>query len=493
MKSTLILLSFLFSTLLASAAPFPDGIWNRKPWPKDQLLKQVEAKNPDALAEWALCSIKVLQGIAYDKPLFRKRLKYAAEHGSIQGKFLHAIQLQQNNQTREEGFKIIKALAKEKYPPAVAKLGRMYIFGNEVKKNNALAEKFLLEAESLHASMSAYLLAYFYLHSNSPFRDHQKGHEYYLTSFKQDQGVYAAVYIRETATEQQNRGEKPTFSVELLESVNQRIREAANLNYPYALTKEGVFEIDHGNPHVGVPMLIRAANLYNETAIRIISRWFTSGKKATYDGKFQTLVQGTFKDSKQLAVLAYLSGNRSSTVIRGYSTHLLYYSKPKDRATNYAKANALCIKLLHEGDCNPHNVLGEGNLYAYHVSGKKEPQRFKRGMAHQIYHLNHYPGGIYHVAQYHMLDGNISTNDLAKAWAATQGYLRGQLKEKPNPEIKKWLADLDKEMTPEEKIEGQELLKENFPVAEKFRREAFNYLKQVGDLPEDAQFSTSKQ
>ncbi|QQL44007.1 hypothetical protein [Sulfuriroseicoccus oceanibius] len=77
--------------LLCSHAMAHDGAWNGKRWERERLFAGVAAGDPDALAEWAYCSRKVLLGIAFDDQLIYSRAKEAADKGSLFGRSLVGV------------------------------------------------------------------------------------------------------------------------------------------------------------------------------------------------------------------------------------------------------------------------------------------------------------------------------------------------------------------------------------------------------------------
>ena len=476
-------------------ADFPDGIWNGKPWSPSLLTQEVNKGNPDALAEWADCSTRVRLNIKYNPRLIQQRIQQAAKKGSILGQFLNAKRLifsrTHDEKEKNRGYEIIKKLAAKKYPPAIGILGRMHIFGHGVPLNFKKAYHFLNQAKSMGDITSLSILAFLYAkpyHEQHNLRTAQK---LYSQCLKQNHDIFAAVYIVEQSQHRITQDYPFYFSLETLSEAKLRIEQAANLNHPYALTFKATQEIEHGNPHLGIPLMIRAANMNGKAAIQNLIPWFSFGKKIDVHGKKQIIVRGTKSGAKHAAILSYRSGARDGEVVLIYAEALLNNCKNTD-SSQYKKALKILKDQLLDNNCNAHTVLGETLPPLYFRMKSRNIKLHQRGLSHLIYHSNHQPDYIYQIACYYLSAPNDPSYNPSKGIAAAHYYIEhhtGFYQEQMRAFAKK----SEQNLSPAQKEELRKLIDLQFPIANVFRKKAFDHLKEIGDLPKNATFSLTRE
>lgn len=151
----------------------------------------------------------------------------------------------------------------------------------------------------------------------------------------------------------------------------------------------------------------------------------------------------------------------------------------------------LSREMIKNGNCNVHPEVA--NYYfedAVVYGGPKENMMLAE--SHTIYHTNHEPDfGCLSIGVMFM-QNNKQHNDFIRSYAALKTGLSVGNQYHRN-RCKHLLGILEnKKMTPEQIKQGNALHNEGYPLDEKFRQAAFKHLKQSGDLPENAKFSSSK-
>ncbi|MBK1830268.1 hypothetical protein JIN77_06005 [Verrucomicrobiaceae bacterium R5-34] len=256
-------------------------------------------------------------------------------------------------------------------------------------------------------------------------------------------------------------------------------------------------ELQNGNINIAVPWMVNIYNDRHKTSfdskrgniLRVICWHWYHGRYSSEE-KCQ-MVGGDYISTFAAAKTAYKSGQRTQFIKESFADGVLYDIRkkliaPEDEKIAVDMMRALITQGINGHD--PHHILGEYFTikYNYHDVDKKE---FDRGMAHLIYHSKCNLAAYW--VTYNYLDAKKS-NDLVKGVAAAQWALpmNDGLHEKW---MKKWLARSLKKLSPEEKKEAQKLVDEGFPHADKFRKQAFEYLQRVGDIPADRPFKKKQE
>jgi glycerol dehydrogenase-like iron-containing ADH family enzyme len=78
--------------------------------------------------------------------------------------------------------------------------------------------------------------------------------------------------------------------------------------------------------------------------------------------------------------------------------------------------------------------------------------------------------------------------DFVKAWAVATNTLERLEHPVRKGKLERLLKKAEAKLSPEELRVAQVLAEEGYPTAEKFRREAFEIIKEYGDLPPEAVF-----
>jgi len=496
--STLIALATI-AMLSAALADVPDGRWNGKPWEPGALDKGVAAMDRDALAEWAYCSNGGYDGIFYQPELIMRRARQAADKGSLLGKYLlgicytsgiPGIEIQRDP---AKGVALFKESMEGGHP-----LGRWKILvfqrhgmynmekdtRDAVKKMEACLEDGVLEA---HRSLGG-----IYRSGQAGEIDFEKSIHHYKLAFRKFRNISVANTIIKLKTDRKgSRGFLSHLTEEDFLLAKDLLVEAGELGHLYSTYIVGVYEIRIGDVHRGIPRMIEAANdpdigLYledNQAALLSINELIVSGRRSNVDGSNAAI--GDYRSGWRAAKVCYASGMRNPFVNRMFADSVF---GPRGKEKVSEKDERMAVDLLRDlikkgHGHRSHHLLGEYFLGKYEQQ-KSAKEDFDRGMAHLVYHSTCHSSSHWICAYY--LTGKRSA-DLAKGVAAAEWAITlndGAWRKAEE----RWLESARKKLTEEQREESEMLIKDGFPHAQKFQREAFELLKEFGDIPGDRQF-----
>lgn len=476
-----ILLSFfLTSCLWADQATIPDGAWNGKPWKKSILLKEVAKGNPNALAEWAYCSRRALLQIPFDKKLIYQRAQQAASQKSLIGARLVAKCLMHGVGTEPDPQKakaMFKDLARQGCPDAILDMAGIHIY---TTKEYAKAEALIQQAEKFNCIRSLGLRASLAEKKESSPYDSRKAVQLRIKDFKLNRDIYSACSLHYIATIKRPGLYHDIISPELLNKIFDRVEQGATLNHPTPLFRQSWYELKKRDKHLGVTLMIRAANAGNPDAMKSITKWISQGLEVRQGNSNELLAIGEFKTGAKAAEFAYHHGIRTDTVLLSYATELSRFHR-KGYAKKHQLATELFRRILKNGDCNAHDPFGIQHIQNHEIhQGTQEDSN--RGFAHLIYHTNHSDYACHTLALYYMSEPDSPSYNLPKGIATCKNTISRQ-DGQHRKDMERWIKQESK-LTEEQKAELKQLTKDGFPTAEKFRRPAFKLIQASGDLPD---------
>lgn len=487
----------LFALLLSatlSASSIPDGAWNGKLWRKSDLLAGVEKGDADALAEWAFCARRGLMELPYDPKLIYQRAKKAADLGSMAGKRLAAkcmmfgIGVGLDSKT---AFRGIERAAAQDCPDAWVDMALLHLKGEfGAQKDQAKAEALLRKAEKEGSFRAVDALSELTSMKEYGGYDLAESRRLLAKAFGMSKDVYIAKKIYYAVVYSNREDYGGIITRRMFSEAREVIEQGILLHHPLALFTQSFYELDspNGDRHRGVMLQIRAANLGNKAAMKNMTRWLARGVKKRYAGEYQTLAVGNYRDSLKTAKYAYDRGERSNSVIYVYASQLSS-ATGEGCAEKHRLAEKLLKKLIANGDCNAHDVLGNLRLRRHEkFNGSKEEAEL--GLAHMVYHSNHSEYAVYGLVYYLCMHKEMASYDLVKGAAASHYYLEKFTGEKYAKRIhlaQRWLKAAEK-FTDAQKKEYKRLVDAGFPASELYRRPAYELLKKAGDLPTDWKF-----
>jgi len=236
-------------------------------------------------------------------------------------------------------------------------------------------------------------------------------------------------------------------------------------------------------------MMIRAANMDNGPALAHVIQWFKKGYKIKSGGEEQLMAMAPYSDTLKLSGLSFNTGNQTKETLRTYAKFLFHKKDdtPEKLKQSKKKAEDLLLSRLNFKEdvhyhCNCHDTLADGLMINHFNS--KEPLNEKlveRAVAHYIYHSDHTSRNIYWIAWYKLNDKNSKTYDPVKGMAAAKFSLN-MIDNTYKDQAKKLINKSKKDMTAEQNTQIEALFKDGYPGAEKHRREAYEYLLNIGDI-----------
>lgn len=482
---------YLFTVNCLWAGPFKDGQWNGKPWKKAHLLSEVEKGNSDALAEWAMCSNYALLGISYDEDLIEKRSLLAIEGGSTLAKAFYGNYLiaSSDEEFQKLGYRLSEDAVALGHPLAISGLARRYLFGTNVELDMEKAYELLKQSEKFNCNLAIGILGFYHGYdANKKRYDVNKSIFYRKKSLSDFMSIYAAVNLNNLLKNDDLEPFHHLIDLDTLDAADLRLVEAARLNHPYALVYVARNYVDVGKPHQAVPLMIRAANRDNQAARAIIAKWLENGYYLDSDEGKEIVANGAYADAVKFAGLSFRKGDRSSQTLRNYAKQL-YWDKvedPEKRAINYEKAEALLLTRLNSKgediyDCNCHDTLASGLLKVYNDDELIDDAVRDRAVAHYIYHSDHSDRNSYWIAWYFLQNKKNKLYDPVKGITAAKLSLKTG-NEKYNKTARKKIRKASVGLTDEQQAEIDMLTEDGYPTAEKYRKEAYEYLLRIGDL-----------
>ncbi|QQL44009.1 sel1 repeat family protein [Sulfuriroseicoccus oceanibius] len=480
--------------LLCSHAMAHDGAWNGKRWERERLFAGVAEGDPDALAEWAYCSSKVLLGIAYDEQLIYSRAKEAAERGSLFGRSLVGM-CYQNGIAVEIDYEFSARVLNETMDQgcgyAAGWVGFLFSKGRGVMRDFDQVYEIAMTRVPEYARLRETLLASVQDDSTSSFFSPACTTDRWMESFGRTGDVNDALcslYADAYSTRYYPGGIK----LGVKDRMGVRMWDAAMLGHIVSVNQVAWTRINAGGHRYGSLLALNAGTAGQKEALRNLAV-VSSRPYSRLDDRSREVLFITSEESgddlweracRAGFVDSYYTGNIAQKL---YDLHI-----PKSPRRDYA--TQLMKRMINRGDPEGHRNLGYCLMYV-HGWHRYHPVELnkKRGIAHLIYGSAeshdcectlawcYFKGGI----NDRFLD-RVRGVALARATINRRGHGGCETK------LRQWIKDEGAKLSAEEKKQVEDLLKRGFPRSDEFRRPAFELLKEVGDLPPNAKFVSAK-
>lgn len=471
-----------------SAANIPDGAWNGKLWDRNELLAGVQKQDPDALAEWAYCARRSLLQLPYDAKLIYQRAKQAAQAGSLVG-----MRLEAKCQYLGTGIKQDEAAAMKKWERLVelgmadAMVDVATYSPTEDATKCAEIEKLLDQADAKGAIRALGARANLLLEDDYAKMDRRESYRYRVKAFRASRDVFSAMSISYLHHSGESRGYEAILTPKLIAEARAMLQEGVELNHPNAMFRRSweELELPGGDKHKGVMLQVRAANLGNLDAVRVLTKWMGYGYRDYHEGKRRTLVKSNVPTARRAARYAYDAGIRENRVVYTYATQMARGGKK-----NHPLAEKLLKGLIANGFYVAHDELGLLRVDRY-IHKRAPKAEADLGFANLYYLSNRSSDALYYVFWLCAEDEKYPCYDLVRGAAAAQCYLKNYRKSE-----NQWVIDYAEKLvkkaeqfSEKESKEYRRLVELGYPMSEKYRREAFEMLKKAGDIPADARFA----
>jgi len=472
------LLSFpiFFAASLCSLAEFPDGLWNGKRTPTEQLKEGVAKKDPHSLAEWADCSRNGLPGIPYDIEAAYQHAKEAAELGNPYGMAITArcyLKGLGTEKAPQKGLAWAKKSAATGHPLGLKVLANYYHAGaGGLKKSLAKYADFNNKAANAGSILARGNRAGATFEGLFGFpKNRNKGMKEMIECMETAETAYPAinvlVYIEDF----------PNFEMltpKVIALAELRVRTSAEAGCQESMSRLGIYYRDTGRPNKGLPLIIKAAQKPHPFASEK-AFWACYSTSANRRGG----AVGQYSTYFRFARDAYDTGNRNDDIINAVAESYIYSwgDEPHqpDRALpyleglierNYGKARKNLAKVL----------VSEGSKKAYDI---------ERGRAILLY-LGARGQGLHSLVDSYFIC-KPADRDLTKGYAASHAatkFLTGVSLE----QVTRRQTNTLKRMTPEQKEAAEKLIKADFPLGRKFQEAAIATMIKNGDAPEGTKY-----
>ena len=441
-------------------------------------IPALEAKaqegDPAAMAEYAFHSLRCLGGVKYQPKRIFDLFTRSAEAGNEEGKVGLAHCYCFNVGTIRDLHKAEK-LVEEPFAndhPVAQKVMGFFYYGKQGVRPKDIAKVVELNQQSAEQGCVAaqYNLAIGYTYGR-PELDVERGMNELRAMHEAGSFALASGFLLKCLTEHEIWPDHE----EVFQSCVQRISELSDLNEPYCLYRLGWFHHDAGDLENAISCYAQSAHLGYGEAYFQLWRLVEYGRRDDF-GTIWT--QNRHRGN--LALLAYERGSWSSSSLfdAGWEITRMgaWHDKYQRRFPQLAED---CLVDLNNDKCRMHDILGR--IYG-RAKAKTIPDfaKMEWAHAHLLAHPHHGSNSPGELANYYF-DEKKSAESLARGYlcakrAAKMGHSRWG-----SEKSKKWL---EKQLTPEAKKRVEELQEENFPIAKKFRREAEEFLIELGHLKE---------
>ncbi|MGE9268746.1 MAG: hypothetical protein ACQKBY_11685 [Verrucomicrobiales bacterium] len=262
--------------------------------------------------------------------------------------------------------------------------------------------------------------------------------------------------------------------------------QGLRLNHPYALYIEGRVRLRRMKVHEAMPLLLRAADQGSFYAMSKLS--FTMWNGESFEGE---VVTGDYREGGLMLYVVSRAGEASNQTKLGAAREI--FSRMGKGEPNALEQDAidLCREVLRRYPKyrQASQALSQYYLERFYASGRQE-RYLRSAMAHWMLHPDSGPSA-YWLAMFASSEKAV-TYDRAKAVILCERALERVVKGKRG-QIAERLRKVEEKLTAEEKKQVQALREEGFPAHERFRREAFETLKKIGDVPAEVPFEEKKE
>ena len=437
------------------------------------LKKQAESGDPSAMAEYAFHSMRCLGDIPYQPNLIFEYFRKSAATGNTEGKVGLAHCYCFNVGTTQDLRKaqaLIKGPLAQDHPVAL-KINAFFYYGHQHLRERNLSK--VLEYNRKSAEKGCLAASYnvaLNLISPGPDQDLTTCLESLRKIHEEKSFPMASGRL---LSELQKHNHFPDQK-ELIEECLTRLKKYATLNEPYALYQLARFQLNAGDQENAIAHFAQSAHLGYGSA------WFQLWRirKFGHHQGGQGIIWTDDQSLGNIAMRAYDRGVFTNDSLADAGWEITRRSWNEGYQKKLPLLEKDLIAGLKEGKCDLHNILGR--LYV-RAQKHENPDLLRPEWAkqHLIAHSHHGPGPISELAEQY-LKGPKSTENLAKGYAASELAIAGGDQHWARKDVQKWRDQL---MTPEALKRAKELIKDKFPIGEKHRLKAQDFLIKIGHLP----------
>jgi len=438
------------------------------------LKKKAEAGDAAAMAEYAFHSLRCMGEVKFEPKLIFDYFEKSGAQGSDEGKVGLAHCYCFNVGTIRDvakAEKLIREPFKKKHPVALKIMGYLYYGHHGVKERDlAKVREFNRQSAELGCIAAQFNLGIEFMREGAQ-RDVKEGMAIFRRLHDKKLFPMASAELLKGMQKHEVWDDQGGLFRECLD----RVKAYAALQEPSALLQLGHYYREAGDSETAVSYFAQSANLGNGSA------WFELWRQMKFGGRGEAegIVWGHDQTLGNLAMRAYERGIFNSDSLFDGAWEITRRSWNKGYQEKLPLLEKEMLRLL-EKNCLLHDTLGRLYLRA---EKKKNPKLVRPQWAcnHLIFHSHHGWNGRSELARFYSRNKKVTTN-LAKAYACAVSCRKIKGSPWSGDQNRSWVQ-LQKEMTPEARKLGEQLVEEEFPHGEKHRKKAGDFLRSLGHLP----------
>lgn len=474
----ILLRAFVVSCCISSAlsaAEIRDGLWNGKPWDSKKLMAGVEKGDPAACAEWAYsCFIGTLAS-GYDEVAIFDQSKKAADAGDPLGMSMLARCYAKGINCHWDGNKTLrlaKAASEAGHPLGMKELSNCHFFEYGTSRNDEKGQLWLKRSVEGGCIVGRFNTSVLLAGGEFLPKDEEKSIAISLEALGKPG---CELFATRVATMALTPGQREHVTAAQAEMAGKIVRELAANRQPDALSRIGWSRVWNHDVDGGLPLIVEAANLGCSAAINNLLVMANGGLEL--EGHWVPVVADIFSMG-EIALRALKRGHRT----RDTCYYAGWYMTMPDRpgGADLAGAEPLLRQSLKWGAEQVFQHLGTIYLTL------PEKLDVERGVACLTYDLVKYEN--LKSAQWlgwYLVEGIPEVRDPVRGYAACDYAVKNPMAPVWAEAARGWRKTAWERCTPEQRKEAEELVRENYPAAEKFQQEAKKVLRRHGDLPAD--------
>lgn len=461
------------SVIPTVAAEIRDGLWNGKPWDEKVLAAGVEKGEPAACAEWAYACHHGVIASGYDEKAIFTRAKQAADAGDPLGMSMLSHCYSRGigcDRDLVKTFDHATRAAEVGHPLGMKSLSNCYFFANGTARDNGKGRDWLeksIEAGCIVGRFNKMVLA-----AEGVFlpKDEEGSMALALEALGKPGCEIFAPHVFSMSMVPEKRAR---MTDEQVSTADRIVRELVANHHPEALNRLGWSRVWNHDTDGGLPLIVEAANLGNSGAINNLMVMANGGLEV--NDRWVPAVADIFSMG-EIALQALKRGQRT----RDTCFYAGWYMTMPDRpgGADLAGAEPLLREALHWGAREVFQHLG-----TIYLTLPEKLDR-ERGVACLTYDLMEYEN--LKSAQWlgwYLVEGIPEVQDPVRGYAACDYAVRNPMAPAWADAARGWRDKAWERCTPEQKKEAEELIREDYPVGERFQKEAKDILRRHGDLP----------
>ncbi|MGE9268980.1 MAG: hypothetical protein ACQKBY_12865 [Verrucomicrobiales bacterium] len=486
------------------AGEVPDGRWNGNPWEIAELKRQAEAGEADAMAEWAYEAGQVISEVPHEPERIVDYTKRAMEKGSLLARALRGWQLREGFLEpiqAERGARLIMEAAEAGHPYAKCLLAKLILRGHfdgqavkGVPDDLGLALKLWRESQAAGVGGLADEMTWRVLLSGAAGTvDQQGAYEVMIKQLESRELTMATLEKVHFATNGYRNHLTALFSEKDSARSREVMREAAQRGIAYAdyrVAGEGLRSRSSEEViHERMPRVLGAARLGAYPAFTHVLS-FLSDNRFRGEKKANQAFTSSRAQTEKMVTLLFRNGlYRNSDLVTPFYAYHQGLKVKKGAVTDDELVTHYRLRMALFPEHDYHSQLAD---YLGFVARANEDQKMAERVI-ALYVLNSVSQTEARSKLALFLAKKKAAAGEKALWAATMRACFDELPKKWKhynwtPEMKKRFEKGWAQMRPEEKAEADRLYEAGYPMADEFRKAAFEVLQETGDIDRNEVF-----